>query len=252
MTNLQGDATGSGTGFFFDFGKPGQPMKPAIITNKHVVEGFDRAVGTLTVVKNDKTVSETLELKDIHKWGVPHPDNSVDLFALPVHMLLRGLPAICDDLVHAFVGLGNIPDDKAVAEMDAIEDVLMIGYPQGLIDSVNNTPITRRGITATPYSADYLGLPQFLLDIACFPGSSGSPVYVHQKGIFANKMGTGVSLGGERLLFLGVVKENISAVNNLNIRGDVNLDVKTLDAMNLAICIKARELLAFTDLIPQC
>lgn len=63
MTNLQGDATGSGTGFFFDFGKPGQPMKPAIITNKHVVEGFDRAVGTLTVVKNDKTVSETLELK---------------------------------------------------------------------------------------------------------------------------------------------------------------------------------------------
>ncbi|HGH6417174.1 TPA: hypothetical protein ACJL3H_000522 [Neisseria meningitidis] len=53
----------------------------------------------------------------------------------------------------------------------------MIGYPNGLWDSKNNLPIFRTGITATHPAIDFEGKKEFMIDVACFPGSSGSPVF---------------------------------------------------------------------------
>jgi len=54
----------------------------------------------------------------------------------------------------------------------------MVGYPIGLWDEKNNYPIFRKGITATHPANDYNGKSEFMIDAACFPGSSGSPVYI--------------------------------------------------------------------------
>src|SRR5207247_2646715 len=70
------------------------------------------------------------------------------------------------------------------AELTAIENVITVGYPDGRWDQVNNRPIVRRGITATPLSIDYEGRREFLIDAACFPGTSGSPVFLLEEGLF--------------------------------------------------------------------
>ena len=57
-----------------------------------------------------------------------------------------------------------------------VEDVLMIGYPNGLWDTTHNMPIIRRGTIATDIKLDYNEKKEFVIDAACFPGSSGSPV----------------------------------------------------------------------------
>jgi hypothetical protein len=79
----------------------------------------------------------------------------------------------------------------------------MIGYPNGLWDSVHNMPIFRRGITATHPRLDWNGKPEFLIDAACFPGSSGSPVFLLNEGGYFSR--GGLRLGSGRLKLLGVL-----------------------------------------------
>lgn len=81
----------------------------------------------------------------------------------------------------------------------------MIGYPNGIWDSHNNMPIVRRGITATNVNHNYQGEPIFVIDCACFPGSSGSPIVLYDEGHFSSDE-KGLSINtGPRLMLLGVL-----------------------------------------------
>lgn len=96
------------------------------------------------------------------------------------------------------------PTDQVVGEdLDVVEPVTFVGYPNALFDKVNLTPISRRGHTATPVALDYNGLPSFLIDASVFPGSSGSPVFIHQENGY--KSGNAFQLGASRILFAGIV-----------------------------------------------
>src|SRR3954471_785314 len=77
-----------------------------------------------------------------------------------------------------------IPSDAQLQELSAVEEILMIGYPNGLWDAVNNYPLIRRGVTASHPAVDFdvNGVPTTVIDAACFPGSSGSPVVLHNAG----------------------------------------------------------------------
>lgn len=96
-----------------------------------------------------------------------------------------------------------IPDRRKVEEFDAIEDIVFLGYPNNIWDDVNNLPVARRGITATPLAVDFRGKKQFLIDASVFPGSSGSPVFILSSGSY-NMRSKGLVLG-DRLAFLGIV-----------------------------------------------
>jgi hypothetical protein len=70
----------------------------------------------------------------------------------------------------------HLPSPEQLAGMDTIEEVLMVGYPTGLWDEAYNLPLIRKGITATPPAIDFNNRQEFVVDMACLPGSSGSPV----------------------------------------------------------------------------
>ncbi len=97
-----------------------------------------------------------------------------------------------------------IPGSEQAADLDAVEDVMFVGYPNGIYDVKNLMPIVRRGITATPFQIDYEGKPKFLIDASVFPGSSGSLVFIANSGGYFDKSGVLVS-GSGRFLFLGVI-----------------------------------------------
>lgn len=79
----------------------------------------------------------------------------------------------------------------------------MIGYPNGIWDSKHNLPLIRKGITSTHPKYEFNGKPEFLIDAACFPGSSGSPVFLANLGMYFDKKGNTVV--GTRLGLLGVL-----------------------------------------------
>lgn len=66
----------------------------------------------------------------------------------------------------------------------------MIGYSSGIWDSTHNLPIIRKGITTTYPKLAFNGKAEFLIDAACFPGSSGSPVFLANIGSYINKNGS--------------------------------------------------------------
>ena len=65
-------------------------------------------------------------------------------------------------------------------------------------------PILRRGVTATHPNINYEGKREFLIDAACFPGSSGSPVFLFNTNGWTNRNG-GTVMGGTRVKLLGVL-----------------------------------------------
>lgn len=80
-----------------------------------------------------------------------------------------------------------------------MEKIVMVGYPNGIWDQRYNFPVFRSGVAATHYRYDWNGRPEFLIDCACFPGSSGSPVLICDVGQVHTKKG--LQIGQSRLSF---------------------------------------------------
>lgn len=239
-----------GTGFLFDFADEGEPMMLTIVTNRHVL--VDLKTGdpvkdmdiVFSVVKDGRRVTRPFTFDDVQQFVSFHPDPEVDLCAIWLHRLVDAFPLLFgEEFCHAVIIPSDIPSAQDVSEMSAIEDVIMVGYPIGLRDEGNNLPLARRGVTATPYIYDYDGKPDFMLDIACFHGSSGSPVYILDEGVYAGKNGLIISQGVARFKFLGVVKENRFEVNPALIAGQIESGLVVTDPINLALCVKSNEVM---------
>ena len=69
----------------------------------------------------------------------------------------------------------NLPRAEEWSTLTALEDVVIVGYPDNIWDSVNNL-----GVTATHPKIDYEGRSEFLI-AAIYPGSSGSPVFLYNR-----------------------------------------------------------------------
>lgn len=195
-----------GTGFFFNFEVPGKGIMTTLVTNKHVVQGAINARIYLSRANGQEPQFGKFNSWDISEFAkivVGHPDPKVDLAAFPIGEILHQMDQAGTPAYYRGFGLANIPTEAEVRSLTAIENVLMVGYPTGIWDQSNNLPIVRRGITATPYARDYDGRPEFMIDCACFPGSSGSPVVIADNGSYAIK-GGGIAIGS-RFHLLGLL-----------------------------------------------
>ncbi len=198
-----------GTGFFFRYDVDEQRHVPVLITNKHVVK--DAIKGTFFVHEaltdedgqvKPSEISTGIEYHNFANAWFGHPDADIDLCAMPLGGLHEQVRAVGKQFFYLSLDESIIPTQEQLETLAAIEDVVMVGYPIGIWDSVNNFPILRRGITATHPATNFQGKSQGVVDIAAFPGSSGSPIFILNEGAYTSP--TGLSLG-TRLLFLGVL-----------------------------------------------
>lgn len=231
---------GTGSGFFFNFKYDDSTEIPVLITNKHVISNSKKVKLVLTKKKNGQPdYGNKITVEVSTTLFIPHPDSTVDLTALP-------LAYIKQDFYYDINSEMAIPTKEIEEEFLAIEEVLMIGYPRGIWDEVNNMPIVRRGLTATNLTLDYNGKGEFLIDIAAFNGSSGSPIYIYNSGPYQTKKS--IKLGG-RIYLIGVLYSGPL----FPIQGQV-IDDKTKTGkelvsstipMNLGIVIKSKKILDF-------
>ncbi len=207
VCQLQDGTFSTGSGFFFAFAKDANQDVPAIVTNKHVIDGAVEGHFNLTLRSPDggPLTGQHLEVKldrFADRW-ISHPDPQVDLCVMLIGPLIS--EAAAAEKTFFFIALDEalIPTDSDLAELSALEDILMIGYPNGIWDATNNMPILRRGITATHPNIDYEGRKEFLIDAACFPGSSGSPVFLFNT-LWTDRKGNH-KMGGPRVKLLGLL-----------------------------------------------
>lgn len=93
---------------------------------------------------------------------------------------------------------------EKLKDLSALEELVMVGYPIGLSDTRNNYPIFRKGYTSAHPAVDFNDDGIGLVDMACFPGSSGSPIFIFNEGSYRDKHGN-VRLGTSRILLLGIL-----------------------------------------------
>ena len=120
----------------------------------------------------------------------------------------------------------------------------MVGYPDGIWDEFNNQPIIRRGITATHPKNDFNGKNEFLIDAACFPGSSGSPVLILYQGGYVDKKGN-LNWGGSRVMLLGIMYAGPQHTAEGNISFAAIPKAYTSIPNNLGLVIKSSRLMEF-------
>lgn len=200
----------TGTGFFFKFqeNKETGLHVPVIVTNKHVIK--DNVSGTLifTTASEDNNPIDNkhfkLNIDNFQNAFKLHPDPNVDLCAMPIGHILNDLSQKGIKLFYIPLDNSLIPTKEQLEDFSAIEEIVMVGYPNGIWDIVNNQPILRKGITATHPNKDYLGKKEFMIDAACFPGSSGSPVFIFNENGYKDKKGN-IYMGASRIIFLGVM-----------------------------------------------
>lgn len=245
-TVAQNGTAGAGTGFFFSH-KVGEITYPFVVTNKHVVMGMRE--GFLTFLQRDDQkplIGKGFRLA-IEGWQevwFGHPSPEVDIAVCPFAPIEGHIKQQNNiDLFYRFVSSEMIPSAEVLSKLDAIESVTFVGYPNGIWDSSNLLPVARRGTTASPLVVDFENTPRFLIDASVFGGSSGSPVFIFNQGMFTEK--TGGTTIGSRLLFIGVIaavffRAQLNKIIAVPIPTEVQPMVQQQEMIDLGIVFKAR------------
>jgi hypothetical protein len=199
-------ASGSGTGFLFAH-KHGDQQFPFVVTNKHVVTGMTSGALTFHQRQGQEPQLGNGFRLTISDWPLSwfgHPSPQIDIAICPFAPLEAHIKQQNNvDLFYRCVTSDMVPSQSLLGGLDALESVTFIGYPNGIWDTANFLPVARRGTTASPLTVDFENTPRFLVDASVFGGSSGSPVFLFNQGMYADK--SGATTIGSRCLFLGVI-----------------------------------------------
>ncbi|PPA70169.1 S1 family peptidase [Jeotgalibacillus proteolyticus] len=245
-------STGTGFIYYYYFG---EVLLAFIVTNKHVVEGAVSFRTRITCADEDLNplFKEHFiwETSNFERDLVMHPDPDIDLCLVSMIDLVGKMSHEGRTPFIRNLGSQYIPIENEL--FDGIEDITMIGYPNGLWDQINNLPIIRRGITATHLNRNYNGKEEFVIDAACFPGSSGSPVFLIDENGYNDRSGN-IIIGAPRFKLLGILyagplttAEGEITVQNIPTR---NVPIaRTKVMMNLGYVIKSHKLNDFEAIV---
>lgn len=198
----------SGTGFFYGFFKNGNQSVTCIVTNRHVVAGMTKLEmkwtrGTVLAGPDyGNIVDVRLDLQETQRVLL-HPDPNVDLAIIMVSDLLNKYQAESTPIYAVSADENLITSSDDLKKFQPLEDILVVGFPDGISDTANNIPIFRRGVTATPVYMKFNGKKQFMIDAAIYHGSSGSPVFLYNVGAWIGE--NNLTQLGTRVALLGVV-----------------------------------------------
>ena len=203
--------TKTGTCFFYNVqhSTNADLQIPLLITNRHVIEDGKRGIVQMFKMGPDGLPKSKDKLNiefDSQFLSAAFVDKTMDLAAFPIAPLINLASTSGTPLFFRATDKSILPTQNIIDEFSAIEEIIFIGYPSGIIDTISGFPIIRKGVTATPIWSDFQGTKQYLIDAGVFPGSSGSPVFIYNQGSYAS--GNNLILG-TRVILAGVISETM-------------------------------------------
>lgn len=243
--SLPGNLTSTGTGFVFNYVRNDEQYL-FIVTNKHVIKNSIKGKLTFNQRDGERPMLGkvfTINYSNFESQWIGHSQDDIDVAIMPFAPVLNELSDKHVQIFFKSITPDLIPSDKLLREdIDAVEDIVFVGYPNDIYDRRNLLPVVRRGITATPVSIDFEGKPAFLIDASIFPGSSGSPVFLCNIGSYSPK-GKGL-IAGSRLFFLGVVasvftRKDLNTIELIEIPTGKIPMVATTQMLDLGIVYKS-------------
>ena len=246
-----------GTGFFYQF-NIGKNNIVFILTNKHVIE--EKIKYSLCFHERDITDdflptnrSFTVTIDDISKYTMTHPNSNVDLEAISFYSIMKDVEKEHNKRIYyTCINEELIKSDLELNDVCSVADSLtMAGYPNGLWDVKANFPIIRKGIAASPPALDFNGKSVGVVDMACFPGSSGSPILILKEGSWVDK-DSNTNIGKNLLIFIGLLYatakyDKIGEIINVEIPTKKNKIAKLSEYMHIGFYIKAKEILVLCE-----
>lgn len=193
-----------GTGFLFLHRE-----RLFLVTNKHVVQDVINGTMTFHQASNANGILKP-KLANCHyvpfnaATFIGHPNDDIDIAVTNISDIIQTYDNGGSPLYVRYIEDHDIPVKEDFEKfISPVEDIVFIGYPNGIWDTKNFFPIIRKGITATPCYIDFEDTPKFLIDASVFPGSSGSPVFIYYAGSYADKQGG--LYAGSKLYFIGII-----------------------------------------------
>jgi len=215
---------GYGTGFIYSHmvEEKSNISIPLLITNYHVLNNMKRLIIDIAEDSDGKPKSqERVRVEIPENFGMYH-NTDLDIVAILMAPIFNQMTGSGKKPFFRSITPNLIPSPEVVEKLGAIEEITFIGYPSGIYDYHNITPIMRRGITASPVWNDFQGEPIFLIDAGVFPGSSGSPVFIINQGGYSydDKF-----IVGSRIHFLGMLSESIVRKESFDIKTFIGIGV---------------------------
>lgn len=206
------------TAFFFNLRKGGKDHL-FLVANGHSVNEMETCrLHFHSRKRGGPDLGSTVELEINDFWKSWHNNpNDLDLAVMPVSPLHDLLLEKGAKVYIQSISSDLIPSKRELEEdIQPLEDVYFIGYPNDVYDKVNYLPVARKGTTATPISVDFEGNPWFLLDGAIFPGSSGSPVMMIDQNGYIDRYNRFVPV--RRIFFLGILRSAYTYIDERDSR----------------------------------
>lgn len=203
------DRKGQGSGFFYAGATSTEGLW--LVTNRHVIlgkPGREAVPYSITLYARTRdVVTQQVEWTTVSLSGLElegrtrtHPNAKVDVALIDINGLRvpSAQPLIALHAPSKEQIMGN--DKHLTAEVG--DDVLVIGYPDGFYDHVNQFPIVKSGIIASKWGAHFAGEPYFLIDAKLLPGSSGSVVVSKPVNSVVTDSGPRWTAGGQKAFAL--------------------------------------------------
>lgn len=206
------ESVGAGTGFIYSAYEKDNSTIPFLITNFHVIEDIKVGCFELHMAEQGLPINETIKINFNEDVVLNNKLGELDLVAIPLASALNEIQKKKIEIFYRSIGKEIIPSNEQIKDLAAVENIIFVGYPNGLYDSVSKMSIVRQGITATPIWNKFQGNEAFLIDAGVFPGSSGSPVFIYNRGTYPTKDGIAV---GNRIMFVGVISKTMKTANNI-------------------------------------
>lgn len=207
-----------GTGFFYNF-----LGETYLITNKHVLKPDDgepaqeiryfiRDYGAL---QNINWITKNIENGVGEDWFEPTHNEllnyDIDIAVIPINPNLSDFseyintdePSVKTGST-AFTPEMILQGDELVSGGDI---VLVIGYPDGLLDSDTYIPLLRNARLSTPFGLSFQNQPKFITDAQMFPGMSGSPIVAGPRTL-KNPATGGLRTSSRGFALLGIHSDN--------------------------------------------
>jgi S1-C subfamily serine protease len=234
-----GDGTRTvGTGFLISDPTPDGKPRTVLVTANHVLRKMPGPFATVGFRIENADGSwrydpEPLKIRDGAKelW-THHPGRDVAAIVIdaPAAFAKAAIPESWLATDDTFTKYSVSPGDQMLA----------LGFPEGLSANPAGFPILRSGRVASFPLAPSAAFPTFLLDFAVFPGNSGGPVYVDKPqsagagapgGFIAGMLTQQVELNSQNLS-IGIVTDATFVRETLALLDDPNAVIQTAEASN--------------------